>query len=51
MRTAWREVGAYPSWDQADIIRLATQRDTPALDVRVRFERGLHVVEISEVTR
>lgn len=42
----WREVGRFVSWDQADAVRLATLRDTPSLDVRVKSCWGEYAVEI-----
>lgn len=43
----WRQVGEYVSWDQADMVRLATLLDTPQLSVRVVGRHGKHQVEVS----
>ncbi len=43
----WREIATLKTWDHADMMRNAIIRDTPSIDVRLRHESGIYVVEIS----
>ncbi len=46
MSKEWREIKRGIGWDEADALRAATMRDTPSLDVRLRHEAGLCIVEV-----
>lgn len=43
----WREVQRFNKWDHADMLRKQTIDDNPNLDVRLRYEAGVHIIEIS----
>lgn len=43
----WREIKRVRTWDEADALRSGVTRDTLSLDVRLRCEVGIYVVEIS----
>jgi len=43
----WREVDRRRTWDHADIVRAGIVRDTPTLNVRLRFADGEYLIEVS----
>lgn len=43
----WREVDRRRTWDHADIVRAGIVRDSPNLDVRLRFGEGQYLIEVS----
>lgn len=43
----WREIKRFRTWDHADMLRKQTIDDNPTLDVRLRYESGIHIIEIS----
>lgn len=47
MEKEWREVTRLNTWDHADMFRKQTIDDNPTLDVRLRHEGGVFLVEIS----
>lgn len=43
----WREVERLRTWDHADMLRKTTIDENPSLDVRLRCEMGVYIVEVS----
>ena len=43
---AWRVVAMVNGWDHADSMRKTIQDDSPALEVRIKFEAGRYQIQV-----